>query len=355
MDPDGVRLTPLVEWMTGAGIDVGAGAPLRAELLAGGRSNVSYRIIDSFGCDWVLRRPPLGHVLPTAHDMAREYRVLSGLNSVGFPTPHVVALCEDESVIGAPFMLMEYVPGRVIDSHAKAKELTPSDATAACASLVDTLAALHAIEPVAAGLGELGRAEGYLERQVRRWTEQWRLTSTRALPDVDALGMDLSERVASVPSSGAAIVHGDYRLDNTILGLEEPTVKAVVDWEMSTLGDPVMDLAVLLVYWMDPGDGLRASVPVAQHITDGSGFFRREDVVERYAAAGSTLDSLDFCAALASFKLAVIMESILARSLQGQQLGAGAKEIDGMRRATEALAAMGRAVLARGAIAGLAS
>lgn len=354
MDPDGLRLTALVEWMTSAAI--GAGGPLRAELLAGGRSNVSYRIIDSAGHDWVLRRPPLGHVLPTAHDMAREYRVLSGLISVGFPTPHVVALCEDDSVIGAPFMLMEYVPGRVIDSQAKAKELTSDAAATACASLVDTLAALHAIEPTTAGLGELGRADGYLERQVRRWTQQWSLTRTRELPDVDALGVDLAERVASVPSSGAAIVHGDYRLDNTILGLDHPTVKAVVDWEMSTLGDPVMDLAILLVYWMDPGDGLRASVPVAEHITDLPGFFTRAQVAERYAeASGSSLESLDFCAALASFKLAVIMESILARSLQGQQLGAGAQEIDGMRRATEALAAMGRAVLARGAVAGLAS
>lgn len=354
MDPDGVRLTPLVEWMTHAGIDVDSGSPLRAELLAGGRSNISYRIIDAAGRDWVLRRPPLGHVLPTAHDMAREYRVLSGLNSVRFPTPTVVALCEDDSVIGAPFMLMEYVPGRVIDSAARAGELTTDEAGTACASLVDTLAALHAIEPAAAGLDRLGRPDGYLERQVSRWRQQWDLTRTRDLADVDALGADLAERVTSVPSGRAAIVHGDYRLDNTILGLDEPIVRAVVDWEMSTLGDPVMDLAILLVYWMDPGDGLRASVPVAQSITDRPGFLTRDQVTERYASAsGSTLESLDFCTALASFKLAVIMESILARSLQGQQLGAGAQEIDGMRRATEALASMGRAVLARGAIAGL--
>ncbi len=356
MDPEGLRLVPLTAWMQASGIPVDDSAPLRASLLAGGRSNVSYRLRDASGGDWVLRRPPLGHVLPSAHDMVREFRVLSGLNSVGFPTPPVVALCQDDGVIGASFLLMGFVDGRVIDSQDRAAAIDPVEAGAICASLVDTLADLHAIDAEAAGLGELGRPDGYLERQVRRWSQQWQLTKTREVSDVDALQSALETVIPSVPAGRAAIVHGDYRLDNTILGLQEPTVQAVVDWEMATLGDPVMDLAVTLVYWTDPGDALRASVPVAEHITDRPGFWTRERVVERYAErTGSRLDGLDACTALACFKLAVIMESILARSLQGQQLGAGAAEIDGMRSATEALAAMGRQVLAHGAIAGLAS
>lgn len=355
-DPDGLRLAPLADWMRAAGVDVDSSAPLRAELLAGGRSNISYRLIDGAGRDWVLRRPPLGHVLPTAHDMGREFTVLSGLNRVGFPTPRVVALCEEPDVIGSSFMLMDFVAGRVVDTSEMARALGPDEAMVACSSLVDTLAALHAVDPRAAGLEGLGRPDGYLERQVRRWTQQWGLTRTRDLPDVDLLGSELTDRVRGVSSTTAAIVHGDYRLDNTILGTDAPTVEAVVDWEMSTLGDPVMDLAVMLVYWMDPGDGLRGSVPVAQHITDQPGFWNRQRVVDRYAErTGLSLQSLDFCTALACYKLAVIMESILARSLQGQQLGSGATEIDGMRQATQALAAMGRAVLARGALAGLSS
>jgi aminoglycoside phosphotransferase (APT) family kinase protein len=356
MDPEGIRLEPLSAWMRDQGIDVDASVPLRAELLAGGRSNISYRLIDDSGRDWVLRRPPLGHILPSAHDMGREFRVLSGLSSVGFPVPRPVAECTDPDVIGAPFLLMDFVPGRVIDDAAAAASIDAGEAADICRSLTDTLVDLHAVDPAQAGLDSLGRPDGYLERQVGRWTQQWSLTRTRDLADVDTLAAALAGRVGAVPSMPGVIVHGDYRIDNTILAADAPQVCAVLDWEMSTLGDPVSDLAVMLVYWTDAGDTLRAAVPVAQHITDRPGFWSRAQIVERYAErSGRSLDHLDFCTALACFKLAVIMESILARSLQGQQLGTGADEIDAMRQSTEALAALGLRVLDEGAIDGLAS
>lgn len=354
MEPKGLRLDAVQEWMARSGVEVDVTAGLTATLLAGGRSNVSYRLEDAAGRRWVLRRPPLGHVLPSAHDMGREYRVLSGLGSVGFPVPGAVAFGDDEDIIGAQFMLMTFVDGPVIDSSAKAAALEdPADVSGA---LIDTLADLHDVDPVDAGLAELGRPDGYLSRQVGRWGRQWELTKTRELPQLNGLHDELTRRIDGLKPSRASIVHGDYRLDNVILHPSEPRVRAVVDWEMSTLGDPVMDLAVTLVYWTDPGDGRRAAVPVAQHITDRPGFLSREQVIERYAArSGAPIENLDFCSALACFKLAVIMESILARSLQGQQLGAGADEVDGMRLATEALTDLGHAVLQYGTVAGLSS
>lgn len=354
MDPDGLRLAPLAAWMASSGLPIDSSAPLRADLLAGGRSNISYRLVDASGGDWVLRRPPLGHILPSAHDMDREFRVLSGLSGVGFPVPRPIAQCSDEAVIGAPFLLMEYVDGRVIADGQAAAGIEPRDASGICTSLVDTLGELHAIDPAAAGLEALGRPEGYVARQVRRWGQQWELTRTRDLPDIDRLAALLAERVEALVPAPVAIVHGDYRVDNTILAREESQVRAVLDWEMSTLGDPAMDIAIMLVYWTEPGDGLRAAVPVAQHITDQPGFWRREQIVEHYAArTGNGLVNLDVCTAVACFKLAVIMESILARSLQGQQLGTGADESDAMREATQALAALGLRVLDSGAIEGL--
>lgn len=356
MDPEGLRLTPLMAWMDDQGVDVDVRAPLRADLLAGGRSNISYRLTDGEGRSWVLRRPPLGHILPSAHDMGREFRVLTGLHSVGFPVPRPVAECTVDDVIGAPFMLMDFVDGRVIDTEVRAADVPAAEAPDICRALIDTLADLHAIDPAAAGLESLGRPEGYLARQVGRWTKQWDLTRTRDLADVDALAAALASQVDGVPSMPGAIVHGDFRIDNTILAADAPEVRAVLDWEMSTLGDPVSDLAVMLVYWTDAGDTLRSSVPVAQHITDRPGYWTRSQLLERYAEySGRSLDHLDFCAALACFKLAVIMESILARSLQGQQLGTGAGEVEAMRQATEALTALGLQVLDAGAIAGLGS
>ena len=294
--------------------------------------------------------------MPSAHDMGREFRVMCGLNRVDFPTPRAVALCSDEAVIGSSFLVMEYVDGRVIESPDAAAAMDASERAEASAALIDTLAALHLVNPAAAGLEELGRPAGYLTRQVARWGKQWELSQTRDLPTVEELGRELQHRVDQAEASATvhSVVHGDYRIDNAILGNDDPQVQAVLDWEMATLGDPIADLAVTLVYWTDPGDGRRASVPVGEHITDQAGFWTRGQLVERYAEqTGFALDHLDFCAALACFKLAIIMESIRYRALAGQQLGTAAGDVSAMGHATEALTDLGMEVLARGTIDGL--
>lgn len=356
-DPAGLRLEPLARWLVSQGLLADVTTDLRPALLAGGRSNISYRLSAPDG-EWVLRRPPMGHTLPSAHDMGRELRVQQGLARVGFPVPRPLAECADPGVIGAPFYLMEFVDGRVVASAEDAQALGAADADAACASLVDTLVRLHVVDPGAAGLADLARTGGYLDRQAARWSKQWELTRTQDVPALDGLRDAVTAVIHGLPPGAetTSLVHGDYRFDNVILAPERPQVVAVLDWEMSTLGDPVVDLAVLLVYWTQEGDRLRSRVPVAQHITDAPGMWDRAAIVARYAAAsGRSLAHLDACVALACFKLAVIMESIRFRALAGQQLGAGADEAEEMGAATGALAELGLAVLADGAVAGLAS
>lgn len=217
--------------------------------------------------------------------------------------------------------------------------------------LVGTLARLHRLDPAHAGLGDLGRPAGYLQRQVRRWGEQWELSKTREVPGIGQLHTWLTSRVADLPDNlPTGIVHGDYRIDNVIWHATEPHITAVVDWEMATLGDPVSDLAIALVYWSQPGDILRAQVPVAEHITDAPGFWPRSRLIDAYrAATGWDLGHLDVCIVLACFKLAVIMESIHKRNLAGQQLGAASGSDDRMGQATLALTALGLATMEEGA------
>jgi aminoglycoside phosphotransferase (APT) family kinase protein len=329
--------------------------PLRATLLAGGRSNVSYRLTDANDASWVLRRPPLGHIMPSAHDMGREFKVLSGLNSVSFPTPTTRGYCEDESVIGAKFLLMDFVDGRVIESAQSASALSAQQASEISHELVDTLASLHAVDPRAAGLDQLGKPAGYLLRQVKRWGEQWQITKTRELPEIEALHTWLKTSIAKVPESlPSSIVHGDYRIDNVILAKDKSEIVAVLDWEMSTLGDPISDLAISLVYWSQATDTLRKKIPVAEDVTSGPGFWSRQQVLDRYVTqTGLDVSHLDECVALACFKLAVIMESIHRRNLDGQQLGAAAGEQSTMGQATVALVELGLAVTSQGAIAAL--
>jgi len=332
-----------------------ASAPLQATLLAGGRSNISYKLTDASGSSWVLRRPPLGHIMPSAHDMGREFRVLSGLNKVLFPTPTTRAHCEDESVIGAKFMMMDFVDGRVIESAQTALSLSATQASEISQELVDTLARLHAVDPAAAGLDQLGKPAGYLQRQVKRWGEQWQITKTRELPEIEVLRAWLEAAIVKVPESlPTSIVHGDYRIDNVILAGDKSQIVAVLDWEMSTLGDPISDLAISLVYWSQATDTLRKKIPVAEDVTSGLGFWSRQQVLDRYVSqTGLDISHLDECVALACFKLAVIMESIHHRNLSGQQLGAAAGAQSTMGEATVALTELGLAVTRQGAIEAL--
>ena len=336
-----------------AGFD--GSAELQATLLAGGRSNISYKLTDASGSSWVLRRPPLGHIMPSAHDMGREFRVLSGLNSVSYPTPATRGYCEDESVIGAKFMMMDFIDGRVIESAQTASSLSTKQASEISQELVDTLARLHAIDPAAAGLDQLGKPAGYLQRQVKRWGEQWQITKTRELPEIEKLHAWLETAIAKVPESlPTSIVHGDYRIDNVILARDKSEIVAVLDWEMSTLGDPISDLAISLVYWSQATDTLRKKIPVAEDVTSGPGFWSRQQVLDRYVSqTGLDISHLDECVALACFKLAVIMESIHHRNLSGQQLGAAAGAQSTMGEATVALTELGLAVTRQGAIEAL--
>jgi aminoglycoside phosphotransferase (APT) family kinase protein len=317
--------------------------PCRAELLAGGRSNLTYVVTDASGRRWAIRRPPLGHLLPSAHDLGRESTVLQALNKAGYPVPKPWALCEDPSIIGARFLVMDFVDGLVIADHIDAAHLTPSQAVNASHLLVEGFARLHQLDARAIGLGDFGRPEGYLARQVRRWGQQWQLTKTREIAGIDRMADWLAERVTTLPDGLPwSLVHGDYRMDNVIIDPDFTSLRAVLDWEMSTLGDPVADLAVALVYWSQADDRLRREVPVARDVTSGPGFWRRETIVEQYAAlTGLDLEHLGFCLVLACYKLAVIMESLNVRGLNGQQLGAAKERGEDMDGAVLALAELG--------------
>ncbi|MEV6071358.1 phosphotransferase family protein [Nocardia sp. NPDC052001] len=292
--------------------------PLTATLITGGKSNLTFRISDGVH-DWVLRRPPLGPLTPTAHDMAREYRIVAALRETAVPVARAVALCEDTGVLGVPFAVVSFVDGRSVQSGTDAARLSGEQARACGLALVDTLAALHQVDYDAIGLHEFGRPAGYLERQVRRWRGQWDRVATRELPALDRLADAL--RTSLPPQAGETLVHGDYRLDNTILADDLTRIAAVVDWEMATLGDPLADLGLLQVYW-DP-----RSEPVlgVQHAPSANSRFPSADeLAERYAwATGYDLDRLPFYRALGYFKLAVIAEGIHQRYLAGKTVGTG--------------------------------
>lgn len=325
--PVGLRLDHLGRWLTATGAGPG-GAELTATLITGGRSNLTY-LLEGAGRGLVLRRPPLGDILPTAHDMAREYRVLSALHGSAVPVPKPLAYCDDPAVIGAPFYLMEHVRGTALAAAADAARLSPCQATRISSHLVAVLAALHEVDYRAAGLGDFGRPEGFVERQIRRWHQQWQRSRTRDLPAMDTLARLLGSRCPAT-ASRPTIVHGDYRLDNTLVALEpEPRITAVLDWEMATIGEPLTDLAMLLVYWSDAGDDERLLIPVAAGVTAFPGFFTRAQIAEGYArATGRDLADLDFFVALASFKLAVVLEGIRARHLAGNTVGEGFDRYD---------------------------
>lgn len=324
--PPGLDLGVLAGYFA-ANVPNAEGASLTAELIQGGRSNLTYLVSDGTN-EWVLRRPPLGHVLPTAHDMSREFTVLAALVTTDVPVPRAVALCMNEDVLGASFYVMERVHGRVIRDKADAAQLDAQAARAASAALVDVLARIHAVDYEAVGLGDWGRPQGYVERQVRRWAKQWEASKTRPLEGLEETMRWLAANVPTVAQT-PSIVHGDYRLDNVMLDTDDPAeIVAVFDWEMSTLGDPLADLGLLLVYWNEVDDTARSAVPVAQGVTDGPGFYGRRDVAEEYARiTGRDLSELSFYVVLAYFKLAIVLEGIHTRYTMGMTVGEGFERI----------------------------
>jgi aminoglycoside phosphotransferase (APT) family kinase protein len=289
---------------------------LRADLVEGGRSNLTYRVTDGV-CTWVVRRPPLGHVLATAHDMTREHRVMSALAPTPVPVPRTLLLCEDPEVIGAPFYVMDFVPGTPYRSENQLRELGPERTRAVTLTLIDTLVDLHAVDPAAVGLQEFGRPEGFLDRQLRRWGKQLDASRSRDLPGIDELHASLGRAMPVSPTP--AIVHGDYRLDNVLFD-QDDRLTAVLDWEMSTLGDPLTDLGLLVMY------GEQHGVPDFPAPTTGGapGHPSTAEVVERYArGSGRDVSAIGWYTAFAYFKLAVILEGIHYRWTLGQTLGRG--------------------------------
>jgi aminoglycoside phosphotransferase (APT) family kinase protein len=291
-------------------------------LIAGGRSNLTYRV-DMAAAPIVLRRPPLGHVLPTAHDMSREYRVLSALSGTDVPVPELVASCTDAEVIGAPFYLMRFVDGLVLRSLQDGAQLTPDQASQLSDELATMLARIHSVDIDAAGLAGFGKPDGYLARQLARWQRQMELSTTREVPGYARLVERLS---AGLPASAdGTLVHGDFRLDNTLVTLgDHPAIAAVVDWEMSTLGDPLADLGLTLTYWADPGDSQWAQANVGAGVTARPGFYSAKQFAARYAElTGRDVSGIGYYMAFGCFKLAVVLEGIHARFLQGKTVGEG--------------------------------
>ena len=323
----------------------GGEVELEFSLISGGRSNLTY-LVRGGGLTWVLRRPPLGHVLPTAHDMAREYRVLAALAATAVPVARPIALCEDPAVNDMPFYVMEYRPGVVL-AHELPAGFADSEAARRrmSVSMIDTLVRLHGIDYRAVGLEGFGHPEGYIERQVRRWAQQWERSQTGALPEIDVLATRLRAAVPASPPP--TIVHGDFRLGNLALDPQDPgRVVAVFDWEMATLGDPLADLGYTLIYWTDPGDASdEASIGSMSPFTTLPGFLRRAELVAEYARrSGRDVAAVDFYQVLALYKLAIISEGIYARYLQGKTLGEG---FAGMTRPSGALARRALAIADR--------
>ena len=293
--------------------------PLTGRLIEGGRSNLTYAVSDGTS-KWVVRRPPLGHVLATAHDMKREHRVISALHPTDVPVPRPILLCEDPengAVLGAPFYVMEFVDGTPYRTAEELVPLGPQRTRDAVLSLVDTLVELHAVDPAEVGLADFGRPEGFLDRQLRRWGKQLDASRNRDLAGIDELHATLGRHLPQSPA--ATVVHGDYRLDNVLLGGDDQ-IKAILDWEMSTLGDPLTDLGLLVMYSMPLGT---PDSPVST-TAEAAGHPDPAELVARYAErSGRDVSAVSWYTAFAWFKLAVILEGIHYRYTLGQTVGRG--------------------------------
>ena len=306
----GIDVAKVSEWLADNVAD--ARAPFSFQLIAGGRSNLTFLVTDDNGIRYVLRRPPLGHVLATAHDMAREHRIISAVGQTNVPVPATLGLCTDETVNGAPFYVMNFVDGVVLDNAEKAELLDKSLRRSASFNLIDVLCELHDVDIDAVGLGNLAKREGYIERQIKRWSTQWENSKTRELPEIDEVVRLLSTKVPR--QQDVSIAHGDFRFGNVLTDVTTGRIAAVLDWELCTLGDPLADLGYIGVYWSDgPASALRANDP-----TPAGGFTTYGELVERYATkTGRDVSGVDYYVAFSCWRLAVISEGVYARYLHG--------------------------------------
>lgn len=312
--PVGIASSNVTAWITERVADLAP--PLDFELIAGGHSNLTFRVSDTNGSQHVLRRPPLHQVLATAHDMGREHTVIAAMQASAVPVPPLVGLCTDPSVNERPFYVMDFVDGLVVRTAADAHPLGGEFKQAASRSLVETLVALHAVDIDEIGLGGLAKREHYVARQLKRWKRQVDEGATRVRPGIVAVHDHLASRIPE--QRGAAVVHGDYRLDNCIVAAPDTPnageVVAVLDWELCTLGDPLVDLAGLLTYWSEPGE----DTVLVDSPTTSPGFWNRQQVLAAYAdLSGRPIGNIDYYLSLSAWKLACILEGVYARYVGG--------------------------------------
>jgi aminoglycoside phosphotransferase (APT) family kinase protein len=316
--PEGIHVENVTEWFTAHVPEIAT--PLSFTLIAGGRSNLTFRVEDAAGRAWVLRRPPIHHVLPTAHDMVREHRLMASLGPSGIPVPKTIGLCTDEAVNERPFFVMEFVEGHILrDASEAEKALDEATRHSVGGHIATTLAALHAVDPDAVGLGDLGRHEGYIERQLKRWSGQYAQMRVEGVDHgglVERVGDELARRVPA--QQRTSIVHGDYRMDNVVLD-DHGQVRAILDWELCTLGDPLADVGLLMVYWADPGDPFSA---LTFSPTTAPGFSTRAEVLEHYAEVSDLdLSAIGFYTSFGYWKLACILQGVYARYVAGAGAG----------------------------------
>ena len=288
--------------------------PLEFSLIAGGHSNLTYRFVDQSGADYVLRRPPLGNVLESAHDMGREHRIIHALRDSPVPVPPTVGLCTDAEVNGAPFYVMGYVEGAVLHDAEAARALSAAERRSIGMDAIEVLARLHLVDADAVGLGELGRKEAYLARQLKRWSRQWEASKTHEIPAMEESSRLLAE--AMPEQVGATIVHGDYRLGNMIVG--DGKIQAVLDWELCTLGDPLADVGYLLNSWVEPGEEAPLTGAAELPPTAAGDFPSRQDISFRYEQrTGRSLEGVNYYRAFSHWRLAAIGQGVYKRYLTG--------------------------------------
>lgn len=317
--PEGIDAEKVTRWLE-ARVDLAP--PLRFDLIAGGRSNMTFTVTDAEGRRFVLRRPPMGELLPSAHDMAREHRLMYALKDSPVPVPDMIGLCQDPDVNGRDFYVMHFLDGVIVRDIDIGRAIVPDIRTKMCHELIATLTELHRVDFDEVGLGNLAKRSGYIERQIKRWSDQWERSKTREIPLIDRVSDALMAQVP--PEASTTIAHGDYRLSNCMMSHDGP-VAGVLDWELCTLGDPMADLAGLLGYWHDPSD---PDVGGDNETTGLPGFLTQEEMAGLYAEEmGVSLALVDYYRAWASWRLACIAQGVYARYLNGQQ-GSQDEELD---------------------------
>lgn len=324
-DGSTLNLDALAEYVAQAIVPPPSG-PLTSELIAGGRSNPTYAVTDGVR-EWVLRRPPYGQYVKSGHDMHREVTAMTSLAGTAVPVPNVVAFCQDVDVLGAPFYLMDRVAGRTYRTQSDTATLSESGRASLAAGVLGTMADLHEVDPRSVGLAGWGRPEGYLERQVTRWGRQWDAVATTERAQVGDLMRRLMRSMPVTTHSG--IVHGDFKIDNVMVANDDPgSVQAVLDWEMSTRGDTLADLGLLVSFWDEPG---KLHNPITQGATALPGFPTADQMVEMYCGRrGLLVDDIDWYVVFSDFKIAVILEQIQRRHLDGTTAGSGFDDIGEM-------------------------